>query len=53
MQAGCHDAVMIDDPLLEHAQRLWVELAGAPVAFGGSGIEVVVSPRRCCVRRAG
>ena len=36
---------MIDDPLLEHAQRLWVELPGAPVTFSGPGINVVASPR--------
>lgn len=44
MQASCHDAVMIDGPLLERAQRLWVELAGAPVVFSGPGINVVASP---------
>jgi GNAT superfamily N-acetyltransferase len=31
------------DPLPARARRLWTELAGTPVTFGGSGIDVAVS----------
>ncbi|MEV6929325.1 GNAT family N-acetyltransferase [Dactylosporangium sp. NPDC051485] len=43
--ADCHHATVTSDPLLERAQRLWADLAGAPVAFTESAIEVVASPR--------
>jgi hypothetical protein len=36
---------VIDDRLLHRAQRLWIGLAGAPVAFRAAAAEVVVSPR--------
>jgi hypothetical protein len=36
---------MADDPLLEHARRLWVALAGVPVAFTETNIAVAVAPR--------
>lgn len=36
---------MTDDRLLERARRLWAGLAGAPVAFKDSAIEVAVSSR--------
>ncbi|MEV0717931.1 GNAT family N-acetyltransferase [Asanoa sp. NPDC050611] len=35
---------MTDDPLLARARRLWCLLAGSPVVFGGTGIDVAVSP---------
>jgi GNAT superfamily N-acetyltransferase len=37
------------DPLLEHARRLWCDLAAAPVAFTDAAVRVAVSPRsRLC-----
>jgi GNAT superfamily N-acetyltransferase len=36
---------MIDDPLLERAQRLWAGLAGTPVVFKDAAVTVVVSPQ--------
>ncbi|MEV8517908.1 GNAT family N-acetyltransferase [Dactylosporangium sp. NPDC051484] len=36
---------MTNDPLLERAQQLWADLAGAPVTFTESAIEVVASPQ--------
>ena len=35
---------MADDPLLEHARRLWVALAGVPITFTPT-IRVAVAPR--------
>jgi GNAT superfamily N-acetyltransferase len=43
--AACNDATVTDDRLLDRAQRLWAELAGARVAFKDSAIDVAVSPR--------
>ncbi|GAA2362801.1 GNAT family N-acetyltransferase [Dactylosporangium salmoneum] len=36
---------MTSDSLLERARRLWADLAGTPVAFTESAIEVVTSPQ--------
>ncbi|GAA1892334.1 GNAT family N-acetyltransferase [Asanoa iriomotensis] len=36
---------MTDDPLLTRARRLWCLLAGSPVVFGGTGIDMAVAPR--------
>ncbi|WP_328475039.1 GNAT family N-acetyltransferase [Actinoplanes sp. NBC_00393] len=36
---------MTDDPLLDRAQRLWVDLARAPVVFKDLSVDVAVSPR--------
>jgi hypothetical protein len=45
LPAACHHATVTDDPLLDRAQRLWVDLAGAPVVFRDLAIDVAVSPR--------
>ena len=39
----CHDASVIDEPLLSHARRLWIELAGATEA----GVTVSPGSRLC------
>ena len=36
---------MTDEPLLDHARRLWAEMAGAPIAFRGAEVDVAISPR--------
>ncbi|WP_432986144.1 GNAT family N-acetyltransferase [Dactylosporangium sp. CA-233914] len=36
---------MTNDPLLERARQLWADLAGTPVTFTESAIEVVASPQ--------
>lgn len=36
---------MIDDRLLQRAQRLWASRAGTPVVFRDSAVEVAVSPQ--------
>ena len=43
--AGRHHVTMAGDPLLEHARRLWVTLARAPIAFTESAFGVAVAPR--------
>jgi hypothetical protein len=42
---ACHHAIVTDDLLLDRARGLWTGLAGARVAFTGSGIDVGVSAR--------
>ncbi|MER7003651.1 GNAT family N-acetyltransferase [Dactylosporangium sp. NPDC000555] len=43
--ADCHHASVTNDPLLERAQQVWADLAGTPVTFTESAIEVVASPQ--------
>src|SRR6266545_4111274 len=38
------DAGMADDPLLDRARTLWVDLARVPVVFPTTGTSVVVAP---------
>lgn len=44
MPAGCDHATVTDD-LLDHARRLWTDLARTPVTFTDDGYAVTVNPR--------